>query len=537
MRKYKILPAFFLLFSVSQLSHAQNVVINDFSNIYNIVEKTSPEKRAGLISFFNDIVDYATIAGNSYADGDIALSNGIEHAKDEQLQSIIKNANREANEQQVTRELVPIPSTTQAPNVSIAAREWRNVESPKDESGFHCEIYQTSSGKYVLAFAGTQMERGDIMNDAKGVSKIYGQSMQGIKVAKEVVEYLTERGVSPQDILLTGHSLGGRIAQEASVYTGVPAIVFNSADLSKQSKRLIEEDPAYAKRASQIMKISSGHDLLTNLQGLFPAVVGADVIQKKITIVDGGTHSMKPILKEVQNVANDVTLAEKISSLPQDEQRLALMQTVKIKNDITQAKEDIFKWEAREDLAKEMKSDGAKYAAGIHGTIAAVKKEDAEERLSKALNELNLCENAIDVAYNRALASRTTSTPPQASITFDELAKDYVDNSYKKEPEVQEVVVAEGGHFLSGQIKVAFLSEPDIPYDIIEVYEIKDVKCVLLNETGFRFINKDFAEKIAKLSIGSHHVSEIISNEIENSSKSRGRDEVIPPNQRIQRGL
>ena len=532
MRKYKTLPVFFLLFSAFQLN-AQNLVINDFSNIYNIIEKTPPENRTGVISFFNDIVDYATIAGNSYADGEIALSNGIEHAKDEQLQSIIKKANREANEQQVSRELVPIPGTTHTPIVSTVAREWESVESPKDESGFHCEIYQTSSGKYVLSFAGTQMERGDIINDAKGVSKIYGQSMQGIKVAKEVVEYLTERGVCTQDILLTGHSLGGRIAQEASVYTGVPAIVFNSADLSKQSKRLIEEDPSYAKRASQIMKISSGHDILTNLQGLFPAVVGADVIQKKITVMDGGTHSMKPLLKEIQNVANDVALSDKISSLPKEEQRLALMQTVKIKNDITQAKCDIITWKAQ------MQIDVVDLAAGIHRATNVASKEivNAEVRLSKALNELNLCEDAINVAYNRTLASRTTSTQSQVSITFDELAKDYVNNSYKKEPEVQEVLVTEGGHFLNGQIKVVFLTEPDIPSGIIELYEIEDVKCVLLNETSFRFINKDFAEKITQLSIGKHEISEIVTDEIVNSSKIRGRDEVIPQKQSVQRGL
>lgn len=532
MRKYKTLP-FFLLFSVFQFLHAQNVVINDFSKIFNIVEKTPPEKRAGVISFFNDIVDYATIAGNSYADGEIALSNGIEYAKDEQLQSIIKKANREANEQQVLRELVSIPSTTQAPNVSSATREWRSVESPKDESDFHCEIYQTASGKYVLAFAGTKItEKGDLINDAKGVSKIYGQSMQGIKVAKEVVKYLTERGVSPQDILLTGHSLGGRIAQEASLYTGVPAIVFNSADLSKQSKQIIEEDPAYAKRAGQIMKISSDHDILTNLQGMFPGVVGTEVINRRITVVDGGTHSMKPLIKEVQDAANDVTLADKILSLPKEEQQLSLMQAVRIKNDITQAKYDIITWKAQ------MQIDVVDLAAGIHRATNVASKEmvDAEIRLSKALNELNLCEDAIDVAYNRKMALSTTPAPHQASITFDELAKDYVDNSPLKEPEVQEVVITEGGHMLSGQIKVVFLADPDILYGIIEVYEIEDVKCVLLNETSFRFVNRDFAERITQLSIGKHNISEIISDETEDSSKIRGRDEVIPQ-KRIQRGL
>ena len=108
-----------------------------------------------------------------------------------------------------------------------------------------------------------------------------------------------------------------------------------------------------------------------------------------------------------QEATSELEKLKKLASfLPKDKQRIFYLQYNNLKNQIEQAENEVFKWTTREDLAKEMNNDGdgAKYAAAIHGVYAAIKKENAEEKLDDVRNRKALLEDALRIAYERTVS-------------------------------------------------------------------------------------------------------------------------------------
>lgn len=126
----------------------------------------------------------------------------------------------------------------------------------KGGNGFSATLYRDLDGRYVLAFAGTDLNGpADIGNDVLGAVATSPQVGQACGLSTLVVDKLTQNGVPVSDISFTGHSLGGELASSASVATGRPAVTFNAAGLSDLSFEV-----ARAQRVLTTRELPSRHD-------------------------------------------------------------------------------------------------------------------------------------------------------------------------------------------------------------------------------------------------------------------------------------
>jgi thioesterase domain-containing protein len=131
-----------------------------------------------------------------------------------------------------------------------------------ENSGFHCELfYNKNTEKYVLSFRGTD-NMNDIV-DAWVEGALRGGDEQTQKAIR-LVGQLKEAGISFEDLELTGHSLGGRLAAEAAIKYGLTAYTFNAADISVETKTII----AIEGHNANIINTVSANDILTEKAGL-----------------------------------------------------------------------------------------------------------------------------------------------------------------------------------------------------------------------------------------------------------------------------
>ncbi len=154
-----------------------------------------------------------------------------------------------------------------------------------DKTGFVAVIFE-KDGEYVVAFAGTDFNtREDVGEDAQGGMTVSGQSANAIALAKAI-----NASKIADDVVYTGHSLGGRLASVASMVSGNPAVTFNAAGVSPATVSYlagvngISTEHMYAQLATgQVRAHSTSDCMLTYLNerspvaGMFPDTVGVQI--------------------------------------------------------------------------------------------------------------------------------------------------------------------------------------------------------------------------------------------------------------------
>ncbi|WP_256795570.1 Mbeg1-like protein [Terrabacter sp. Ter38] len=129
--------------------------------------------------------------------------------------------------------------------------------------GFDAAVYRNDEGQYVLAFAGTSSLTDWGTNLQQGVGALSGQHLQAIALAQGLA-----RAVGSENIVITGHSLGGGLASTASVATDIPAVTFNAAGVHPNTVLAAtargQEDAGYS--SGQIRNYHVRGELLTTLQ-------------------------------------------------------------------------------------------------------------------------------------------------------------------------------------------------------------------------------------------------------------------------------
>lgn len=145
-------------------------------------------------------------------------------------------------------------------------------------SGFMARIYTDDRGSYVLAFRGTNEGKDWTHNLRQGLGLEDAQYTAASRLSLKAVDAFRE------DLVITGHSLGGGLATLGAVTSGAPAVTFNSSGLSDATIRRVNRDPEAVREAAEhglIRRYAVDHEILTTLQeknlltrGLLPDAIG-----------------------------------------------------------------------------------------------------------------------------------------------------------------------------------------------------------------------------------------------------------------------
>ncbi len=152
----------------------------------------------------------------------------------------------------------------------------------RDDNGFIAEVFVDPDGNYVVAFAGTTAGEApgtpsagwrdpDIAEDVVGAVTMSPQTQQVLAISEAV-----SRSGNGDNVVWSGHSLGGRLATIAALDTGNAAVTYNSAGVSQATIDYIAAangvDPATLTEQAndgQVRRYWTGNDPLTGAQERF----------------------------------------------------------------------------------------------------------------------------------------------------------------------------------------------------------------------------------------------------------------------------
>lgn len=165
-----------------------------------------------------------------------------------------------------------------------------------------------TSGKTIIAFTGTNPDS-DFYNDAiktDGLSIAFGMGHHYDSAYQFYEDVLKKNGLNPEDVILTGHSLGGNVAQRVALkYNAPETIVYNAAPLyipaglsifSAKNIAAIEKDKASF--TGKITRFTTQQDPLNNISDR----VGGVYVGKEYVIPNSGGH----LMGDLRAVAGDI---------------------------------------------------------------------------------------------------------------------------------------------------------------------------------------------------------------------------------------
>ena len=176
-----------------------------------------------------------------------------------------------------------------------------------------------TSGKTIIAYTGTNPDS-DWVNDVvltDGFSIAFGTGHHYGSAYQFYEDVLKKNGLNPEDVILTGHSLGGNVAQRVALkYNAPETIVYNAAPLyipaganiggilisplmgisSAMNIAAIESDKAQF--TGKITRITTQQDPLNNISDR----VGGVYVGKEYVIPNSGGH----LMGDIRAVAGDI---------------------------------------------------------------------------------------------------------------------------------------------------------------------------------------------------------------------------------------
>lgn len=137
---------------------------------------------------------------------------------------------------------------------------WDRLEDSYDsETGFGAAVYRSQiDGRIVLVFRGSDRALNDWWEN--NLQQGLGYEAPQYKQAREMAEQISKRY---EDVTITGHSLGGGLAANASMYTGISANTFNAAGVHKNTYK---NSGKTINDANSLITNFHNSDILTNLQ-------------------------------------------------------------------------------------------------------------------------------------------------------------------------------------------------------------------------------------------------------------------------------
>lgn len=159
------------------------------------------------------------------------------------------------------------------------------LEDPR--TGFRAAIYTDGDGRHVLAFAGTNpTEFSDwVSNFRQGLGFEDEQYVQATRLAEAA------EAAFGDDLVITGHSLGGGLAAVAALATDSAAVTFNAAGLHDSTMRELGLTPDDARATAEDGLIRSyvvDGEVVTHLQEDYwrTAPIAPDAVGHTIELAD-----------------------------------------------------------------------------------------------------------------------------------------------------------------------------------------------------------------------------------------------------------
>ena len=174
-------------------------------------------------------------------------------------------------------------------------------------SGFLAVIYGDGQGRHVLAYSGTDEAKDWLTNFGQGLGFETSQYNQAMALARQA------KVAFGQDMVITGHSLGGGLAAAAAVSTDTPAITFNASGVHDKTLERIGLDPDAVKReAGQglIRRYAVDNEILTELQENKPIIrhLMPDALGHKIELPDPDPQSFWQRLNPVKSIKHGIEM-------------------------------------------------------------------------------------------------------------------------------------------------------------------------------------------------------------------------------------
>ena len=157
------------------------------------------------------------------------------------------------------------------------------LENPAN--GFRAGVYTDGSGHYALAFAGTN-DLQDVKTDLEqGLGLRDGQYDEAVRLGLQASRAFGD------NLVMTGHSLGGGLAATAAAAAGRGAVTFNAAGVNDTTLRRYGLDPAQVKAQSEAGQMRRYHiagEALTAAQEDVPGLAEhlPDALGHELTLKD-----------------------------------------------------------------------------------------------------------------------------------------------------------------------------------------------------------------------------------------------------------
>lgn len=178
----------------------------------------------------------------------------------------------------------------------------------KDEkSGFLAQVYGDAQGRRVVAYSGTDEGKDWLTNLGQGVGFDMAQYRQAIELGRQAKVAFGEQ------VVFTGHSLGGGLAAAAAVAADVPTVTFNAAGLNDKTIERLGIDPDWARQHAEeglIRRYAVKNEILTDLQEHSIPLKWAmpDAVGHKIELPDPDPQTFWQRINPVQSVRHGVEM-------------------------------------------------------------------------------------------------------------------------------------------------------------------------------------------------------------------------------------
>ncbi len=152
------------------------------------------------------------------------------------------------------------------PTEALSGHIGQLLSEARKTPGFKAQVFHDAPARrYIIAFAGTEPHAPDIITDIDGAFSIdEPQNAAALQLTDSIVALLKSVHQTDNGLLLTGHSLGGRLASVAAITRSADAVVFNPANIPIDLQRRIEDEKDLLTSAdTHLLRIHSAADELT----------------------------------------------------------------------------------------------------------------------------------------------------------------------------------------------------------------------------------------------------------------------------------